>query len=50
MGYARPIYNESIKYGFLKLYGKFKMYFTCATYIIMVIEVSGVQFRLKSSA
>ena len=49
MGYARPIYHESIKYGFLKLYGKFKMYFTCATYI-MVIEVSGVQFRLKLSA
>ena len=49
MGYARPIYHESIKYSFLKLYGKFKMYFTCATYI-MVIEVSGLQFRLKSSA
>ena len=49
MCYARPIYHESIKYSFLKLYGRFKMYFTCATYI-MVIEVSGVQFRLKSSA
>ena len=29
---ARPSYQESIKYSFLKLYGKIKMCFTCATY------------------
>ena len=45
MGYARPIYHESIKYSFLKLYGKFKMYFTCATYI-MVIEVPDLKSQV----
>ena len=32
MQYARPIYRESTKYSFLKSYGKFKVYFTCAAY------------------
>ena len=32
MSYARPSYQESIKYSFLKLYGKIKMCSTCATY------------------
>ena len=32
MRYGRSIYWESIKYSFLKSYGKFKMCFTCATY------------------
>ena len=30
--YARSIYRESIKYSFLKSYGKFKMCFTCVAY------------------
>ena len=33
MRYARPIYQESIKYSFPKSYGKFKMCFTSATYM-----------------
>ena len=32
MSYASDSYQESIKYSFLKLYGKIKMCFTCATY------------------
>ena len=30
--YGRPIYRESIKYSFLKSFGKLKMCFTCVTY------------------
>ena len=47
--YARLIYRESIKYSFLKSYGKFKMCFTCATYtdlsLLITYEIPRVWLR-----